>query len=88
MFNETLILLIAIIATLVVIVAVLLWYNIHSQHEMRKKNEAIIREIRENMQLRDELQSRLRHGAVSSLPSLPFLLFPLSSFLSPLFIIS
>ncbi len=85
MIHETLILLIAIIATLVVIVAVLLWYNIHSQHEMRKKNEAIIREIRENMQLRDELQSRLRHGAVSSLPSL---LFPLSSFLSPLFIIS
>lgn len=51
--------LIVIIAVLVVIVAVLLWSNLLHQRELRRKNEAIIREIRENVQLRDELRRRL-----------------------------
>lgn len=51
--------LIVIIALLVVIVAVLLWSNLLHQRELRRKNEAIIREIRENVQLRDELRHRL-----------------------------
>ena len=48
-------LLIAIIAVLSVVVAVLLWRNLRHQRELRDKNEVIIREVRENAQLRDEL---------------------------------
>ena len=51
--------LILIIAALVVIVAALLGCVLYNQHELRRKNEVIIREIRENVQLRDELHNRL-----------------------------
>jgi hypothetical protein len=46
-----------------VAVIVLTFFNIHNQQQMQKKNDAIIREMRENMQLRDELHCRLRYGA-------------------------
>ena len=49
------ILLVGIIALLVVIVAVLLWNNLHNQQELRNKNDVIIHEIQENVQLREEL---------------------------------
>ena len=58
-------LLISIIAALVVIIAVLLWFMLQNQHELREKNDAIVREIRENIQLRDELQHRLRNTKIS-----------------------
>ena len=64
MYNGTIILLIAIVAALVVVVIVLLWYNIHSYQEMRDKNEAIIREMRENIMLRDELRHHLNNVAM------------------------
>jgi sensor domain CHASE-containing protein len=54
------IILIGIVALLVVIVAVLLWNDVCRQRELRQKNEAIIREIQENVQLRDELRRRLK----------------------------
>jgi flagellar basal body-associated protein FliL len=63
MYNSTLILLICIVAVLTVAVIVLTFFNIHNQQQMQKKNDAIIREMRENMQLRDELHCRLRYGA-------------------------
>ena len=64
MYNGTIILLIAIVAALVVVVIVLLWHNFHNQREMRDKNEAIIREMRENMLLREELRHHLNHAAM------------------------
>ena len=64
MYNGTFILLIGIVAALVVVVIVLLWCNIHNQREMRNKNEAIIREMRENMQLREELRYRLGRASM------------------------
>lgn len=54
-------LLIVIIAALVVIVAVLLGSILYNQHELQRKNDAIICEIRENVELRDELRRRLAH---------------------------
>lgn len=66
MQNDTPILLIAIIAILVVIVAVLLWNDLRHQRQLREKNDAIIREIRENVELRDELQRLL-----AARPTLP-----------------
>ena len=57
--SEIAILLIGIIAALVVLVCVLLWRNMRNQQELRDKNDAIIREIRENVELRDELRRRL-----------------------------
>ena len=57
--SETATLLIGIIAALVVLVCVLLWRNMRNQQELRDKNDAIIREIRENVELRDELRRRL-----------------------------
>ena len=64
MQSSTAILLIGIIAVLVVLVAVLLWRNLRSQRELRQKNDAIIREIRENVELRDELRRKLGRPAV------------------------
>lgn len=62
--SETAILLIAIIAALVVLICVLLWRNMRNQQELRDKNDAIIREIRENVELRDELRRRLGHASI------------------------
>lgn len=59
MHNDSYILLIAIIALLVIIVAVLLWANLRNQRRLSDKDDAIIRGIRENIQLHDELQRRL-----------------------------
>ena len=59
-------LLLAIIAVLTVVVAILLWRNLHNQRELRNKNDVIIREIRENTQLRDELRDAWRRMAGES----------------------
>lgn len=59
MHNPMLILLICIVAVLTVAVMVLLWCYISSQRQMQQKNEAIIREMRQNMQLREELRKQL-----------------------------
>ena len=59
MYNLTLILLIGIVAALTVAVIVLTFFNIHNQQQMQKKNDAIIREVRQNMELRDELRKHL-----------------------------
>lgn len=59
MHNGTLHLLILIVAVLAVAVVVLLCCYIRSQRRMSEKNEAFIREMRENMQLRDELRKQL-----------------------------
>ena len=64
MQSETNILLIGIIAMLVVIISVLLWRNLRNQRELREKNDAIIREIQENVKLREELRRRIPHAAV------------------------
>ena len=53
-------LLLFIIAVLSVVVAVLVWRILHHQRELRDKNDVIIREIRENTQLRDELRNAWR----------------------------
>ena len=55
-----------IIAMLTVMVVVLLWRNLHHQRELRDKNDVIIREIRENAQLRDELRDAWRREAGTS----------------------
>ena len=60
MTTTSLYLLLAIIAVLTVVVAILLWNYLHSQKELRDKNNAIIREIRENTHLRDELRDAWR----------------------------
>ena len=57
--HESYILLIAIIGLLVVIVAVLLWAVLRYQRKLSDKDDAIIRGIRENIHLHDELQRRL-----------------------------
>ena len=64
MQSETNILFIGIIAMLVIIISVLLWRNLRSQRELREKNDAIIREIQENVKLREELRRRIPHAAV------------------------
>ena len=58
----TVILLIGVIALLAVLVAVLLWRDLSHQQEIRDKNDAIIREIRENVALRDELRRMLKEN--------------------------
>lgn len=63
MQNESTIMLIGIIAMLVVIIAVMLWHDLRRQRELRQKNDAIIREIQENVALRDELHRRLNRAA-------------------------
>ena len=62
MTTTFLFLLLAIIAVLSVMVALLLWHNFHHQRELRDKNDVIIREIRENARLRDELRDALRRA--------------------------
>ena len=42
------------------VVALLLWLNLRHQRELRDKNEVIIREVRENAQLRNELRNAWR----------------------------
>jgi len=59
MHNEIIILLIGIIVLLVIVIGVQTLRNIYDQRELRDKNKAIIREIRENMELRDELRRTL-----------------------------
>ena len=60
MTTTSLYLFLAIIAVLSVVVAVLVWRILHHQRELRDKNDVIIREIRENAQLRDELRDAWR----------------------------
>ena len=67
MTTTDLLLLLFIIAVLSVVVAVLVWRNMHHQRELRDKNDAIIHEIRENTQLRDELRDTWRREAGISL---------------------
>ena len=62
MTTTSLYLLLAIIAVLTVMVAILVWRILHHQRELRDKNDVIIREIRENAQLRDELRDAWRRG--------------------------
>ena len=60
MTTTSLYLLLAIIAMLTVVVAVLVWRILHHQRELHDKNDVIIREIRENAHLRDELRDAWR----------------------------
>ena len=64
MTSTDLLLLLIIIAVLTVVVAVLLWRNLRHQRELRDKNDVIIREIRENAQLRDELRDAWRRESL------------------------
>lgn len=66
MTTTSLFLLLAIITVLTVVVAILLWHYLHSQKELCDKNNAIIREIRENTQLRDELRDAWRRENVKT----------------------
>ena len=63
MTTTSLYLLLAIIAVLTVMVAVLVWCILHHQRELRDKNDVIIREIRENAHLRDELRDAWQRRA-------------------------
>ena len=63
MHNDIYIMLIAIIAVLVVHVVVHIGYILNTQSNIDDKNEAIIQEMRENIQLRDELRNRLNRAA-------------------------
>ena len=67
MTTTSLYLLLAIIAVLTVVVAVLVWRNLRHQRELRDKNDVIIREIRENTQLRDELRDAWRRENVKTI---------------------
>ena len=60
MTTTSLYLLLVIIAMLTVVVAVLVWRILHHQRELHDKNDVIIREIRENAHLRDELRDAWR----------------------------
>ena len=66
MTTTSLYLLLAIIAVLTVVVAVLVWRILHHQRELHDKNDVIIREIRENARLRDELRNAWRRVAGES----------------------
>ena len=66
MTTTSLYLLLAIIAVLTVLVAVLVWRILHHQRELHDKNDVIIREIRENARLRDELRNAWRRVAGES----------------------
>ena len=68
MTTTSLYLLLAIIAVLSVVVALLLWRNLRHQRELRDKNDVIIREVRENAQLRDELRDALRQATTALHP--------------------
>ena len=69
MTTTDLLLLLIIISVLSTVVAVLLWRNLCHQRELRDKNDVIIREIRENAQLRDELRDAWRREAGNLKPS-------------------
>ena len=62
MYTEIIILLIGVIVLLVIIIGVQGVRNMFSQRELRDKNDAIIREIRENVELRDELRRMMYVG--------------------------
>ena len=64
MTTTSLYLLLAIIAVLTVVVAVLVWRILRHQRELHDKNDVIIREIRENAQLRDELRDAWRRESL------------------------
>ena len=66
MTSTDLLLLLIIIAVLSAVVGVLLWLNLRHQRELRDKNDVIIREIRENAQLRDELRDVWRRESIKS----------------------
>ena len=66
MTTTSLYLLLAIIAVLTIVVAVLVWRILHHQRELRDKNDVIIREIRENTQLRDELRDAWRRKCLKT----------------------
>ena len=66
MTTTSLYLLLAIIAMLTVVVAVLVWRILHHQRELHDKNDVIIREIRENAHLRDELRDAWQREAGTS----------------------
>ena len=66
MTTTSLYLLLAIIAVLTVVVAVLVWRILRHQRELHDKNDVIIREIRENARLRDELRNAWRRVAGES----------------------
>ena len=66
MTTTSLYLFLAIIAVLSVVVAVLVWRILHHQRELHDKNDVIIREIRENARLRDELRNAWRRVAGES----------------------
>ena len=66
MTTTSLYLLLTIIAVLTVVVAILVWRILHHQRELRDKNDVIIREIRENAQLRDELRDAWRRENVKT----------------------
>ena len=70
MTTTSLYLLLAIIAVLTVVVAVLVWRILHHQRELRDKNDVIIREIRENAQLRDELRDVWRRENVKQIKTI------------------
>ena len=55
----TVILLSGAVVLLAALVAVLVWRSLRHHREIRDKNDAIIREIRENVALRDELHRML-----------------------------
>ncbi len=65
MHNEIIILLIGIIILLVIIIGVQGLCNMHDRRELRDKDKAIIREIRENLELRDELRRMMYTGSFS-----------------------
>ena len=69
MMSTDLLLFLAIIAVLTVLVAVLVWRNLRHQRELRDRNDVIIREIRENAKLRDELRDAWRREAGNLKPS-------------------
>ena len=62
MYNEIIILLIGVIVLLVIIIGVQGVRNMFNQRELRDKNDAIIHEIRENVELRDELRRMMYVG--------------------------
>ena len=66
MTTTSLYLLLTIIAVLTVVVAILVWRILHHQRELRDKNDVIIREIRENAQLRDELRDAWRRKSLKT----------------------
>lgn len=59
MLTTAVIILIAIDAILVVLVAVLLWLHLRHDQELHRKDDTIVREIRDNANLRDQLYHHL-----------------------------